>query len=177
MGLRHQGDMVGSVAATAATHGGSCSARSISSCSTRASTAAAKVLALTIVTWGAGTVMELWSKPQPLRVDPTLMSWALLTGLLALLIGWECVRWVGLRTIEQYGPGSAERRQRRLLRLREQTAAMIETELRQRTARPEPKVTSSQTRKRCAPASRRTISCERDNCAGAVNKMRKGRCT
>ena len=40
----------------------------------------------------------------------------------------------GLRTIEQYGPGAAERRQRRLLRLREQTAATIEAELRQRSS-------------------------------------------
>ena len=50
-------------------------------------------------------------------------------------MGWECVRWAGLRTIEQYGPGSSERRHRRLLRLREQTTAMIEAELAQRAGR------------------------------------------
>ena len=55
--------------------------------------------------------------------------------MILLILGWECLRWAGLRTIEQYGPGAAERRQGRLMRLREQTAATIEAELRQRSGR------------------------------------------
>ena len=108
------------------------------SSNTTGGTAATRVLALltlmSCVSRGVSTGMELWSEPQPLRVDPTLMSWAFLMAVMILLIiGWECLRWAGLRTIEQYGPGSTKRRQRRLLRLREQTAAMIEAELRQRS--------------------------------------------
>ena len=113
-----------------------------SSSSTPSHTVATRVLAFIIlmscVTQGVGTGMELWSEPQPLRLDPALVSWAFLTMVAVLLItGWECVRWAGLRTIEQYGRGAAERRHRRLLRLREQTAATIEAELRQRPAAPE----------------------------------------
>ena len=83
----------------------------------------------------------------------------------------------GLRTVEQYCPGSTERRQRRLLRLREQTAAMIEAELRQRSVQQEAP-TASQSRRRARQRFNlpewqafRDIRCGRQSAAVTIGTM------
>ena len=73
---------------------------SISSSHNLSKAAATRVLVFIIlmsyVTRGVGTGMELWSEPQPLRLDPALGSWAfVLVVVLLLIMGWECLRWAG----------------------------------------------------------------------------------
>ena len=104
---------------------------------TAANTAAARVLAFMIllcsVVKGESTGVETYQPPYSLRVDRTLVSWAFIVGIAALLIlGWELIRWAGVQTFDRFGPASTERRLRRLQRLREQTAQAIGQELRTR---------------------------------------------
>ena len=98
---------------------------------------AARVLAvlilLSMVPKGNCTGAELWSESQPLRLDPTLLSGALMVGLiLFLIVGWELLRWAGIQTYDRLGPGASVRRLHRLRRLRDTTARAIEDELRRR---------------------------------------------
>ena len=91
---------------------------------------ASRVLAvltlLSMIPKGASTRVELWSEPQPLRLDATLVSGALVVCLVLLLIlGWELLRWAGLQTYDRLGPGSSLRRLQRLQRLRDTTARAI----------------------------------------------------
>ena len=71
---------------------------------------AARVLAvlllLSTVPKGVSTGVELWSEPQPLRLDDTLLSGAVVFGIVFLLIlGWELLRWAGIQTYDRFGPG------------------------------------------------------------------------
>ena len=99
---------------------------------------AARVLAvlllLSTIPKSASTGLELWSEPQPLRLDSTLLSVAMVAGIVFLLIlGWELLRWAGIQTYDRLGPGSTSRRLQRLQRLRDATARAIEDELRRRS--------------------------------------------
>ena len=86
----------------------------------QASRVLAVLILLSMIPKSASTGVELWSEPQPLRLDATLVSGALMVGLILLLIlGWELLRWAGLQTYDRLGPGSSLRRLQRLQRLRD----------------------------------------------------------
>ena len=99
---------------------------------------AARVLAvlllLSTIPKGASTGLEFWSEPQPLRLDSTLLSGAVVVSIVFLLIlGWELLRWAGIQTYDRFGPGSTSRRLQRFQRLGDVTARAIEEELLRRT--------------------------------------------
>ena len=142
---------------------------------TAANIAAARVLALMRILCsagkGEGTGVEPYQPPYSLRVDRTLVSWALIVGIAALLIlGWELVRWAGFQTFDRYGPGSTERRLRRLQRLREQTAQAIEQELRTRElVDPHPPAPTRQQRRTRTRDAVRALDDDRGQRASAVS--------
>ena len=82
---------------------------------------------------------------EPLRVDRSLATWAVLWGLVLVMIAsWELLKWLGWQAFFQIGSGASERRMRRLQRLREATTQAINDEfarlLREPDAEPAPTV-------------------------------------
>ena len=94
---------------------------------TRATCQAARVLAVLLL---LSTIPKGASEGQPLRLDATLLSGAVVVGIVFLLI----LGCAGIQTYDRFGPGSTSRRLQRLQRLRDATAGAIEEELVRRTS-------------------------------------------